>query len=160
MTQQMRVGIAIALLASTVGCGSGRPDRLEVSGRIVLDGQPLTMPEGATGFVQFVPSGARAAAGEIDSQGRFELTTFGDEGGGDGCVPGTHVVAVTVYQQLSPTARRWLAPKEYSNRKTSGLTVAIDQPTDTLELNLTWGGKKPFVERLAGGKEVDAALME
>ena len=161
MTERCRPFVALTLLlVAATGCGPARPSRVPVSGQIVVDGEPLTTNGNATAFVQFVPTGTRAASGEIDTDGRFELTTFGDEGGGDGCVPGTHTVAITVYEQLSPTARRWLIPKQYSNRKTSGLSVTVNEATKTLVIDLTWNGGQPFVERLAGAREVDPALTD
>jgi hypothetical protein len=43
---------------------------------------------------------------------------------------------------------KWHAPKKYFRYKSSGLTEEITGPTDSLVINLTWDGGKPFVERI------------
>lgn len=134
----------VVLLLSSIsllllGCGDGRPERVPVSGQVLIDGQPLTH-----GFVQVAPAGARPATGPIGPDGRFVLTTFEP---GDGCVPGQHPVAVIGVETLGPTSQRWLAPKQYASLNTSGLQVNIEGATDKLEINLTWKGAKPFEER-------------
>jgi len=132
------------LVVAALGCGDGRPERVAVTGQVLIDGKPL-----ATGFVRVVPEGARPAYGEIGPDGRFTLTIFGER---DGVVLGTHPVAVNAGQQLSETQTRWHAPKKYADPRTSGLTVTITGPTDALEpIKLSWEGGKPFVERTGGG---------
>jgi hypothetical protein len=78
--------ICVAVL---VGCsGSDHPATVPVSGTITLNGTPV---EGAT--VSFMTGGASLAAhGVTDIQGRYELSTFGEN---DGAVIGTHKVAIT-----------------------------------------------------------------
>ncbi|MBN2022675.1 MAG: hypothetical protein JW809_07755 [Pirellulales bacterium] len=127
------------LLSASLGCGDGRPERVAVSGQVLIDGKPLGF-----GFVRVVPGNARAAHGEIGPDGRFTLTTFEAS---DGAVRGTHPVAVHAGEHLSETKIRWHAPKKYADAKTSGLTVTIDGSTDAIApIELTWGGGKPFVE--------------
>ena len=108
----------------------------------------------------FIPAGDRPANSQLDSEGRFELTTFGDEGDPDGCVVGTHKVAITAYEMLGKSTRRWLVPKECRNYQTSGLAIAIDEATDSLEVNVSWDGEKPLVERIHGGEEYDPAVLD
>ncbi len=137
----LRVFIAAAMFAivSLAGCDDGRPQRVPVSGRVLIDGQPLTH-----GFVQVVPAGDRAASGKIGADGRFTLTTFEEN---DGCVLGTHAVAVIGLESMGAGAQKWHAPKIYASPETSGLTIDVTGPTDSIELNLTWDGGKPFIER-------------
>lgn len=130
-------------LVSASGCGDGRPKRVPVSGQVLIDGKPLDH-----GFIRVVPLGARPASGRIGPDGRFHLTTFEP---GDGAVLGTHSVSVTAGEALSDTATRWHAPKKYSNTQTSGLTVTINGPTDSLIVELTWDGAGPFVETVGNG---------
>jgi len=132
------VTVLALLLATVAGCDDGRPERVAVSGQVLIDGKPLTR-----GFVRFVPTGARPASGEIAPDGRFTLMTFEP---GDGAVTGTHAVSVIAVEQLNDTTRRWHAPKKYADPKTSRLTTTIDGPTDSLLIELTWDGGKPFVE--------------
>ena len=134
-----RLLIALLLCIPTVvGCGDGRPQRLSVSGRVLIDGEPLTH-----GFVRFVPKGARPSTGKLDSEGKFTLTCYGDN---DGVVPGIHRVEVDGAESISETQNRWHAPKKYARYKTSGLTQEITESTDSLTIDLTWDGGKPFVE--------------
>jgi hypothetical protein len=120
------------------GCGDGRPARVPVSGQVLLDGKPVPM-----GFIRVVPENGRAAAGTLDANGRFRLTTY-DEG--DGCILGTHGVEVLAKQRLSATQIRLLVPKRYFDVATSGLTVTIDKETDSLKVELVSHGQKPVVE--------------
>ncbi|HLA84137.1 MAG TPA: hypothetical protein VJL29_05040 [Thermoguttaceae bacterium] len=132
--------MAAAVFLTPAGCGDGRPARIPISGQVLIDGKPLTY-----GAIRVFPEGARPATAQIDSDGRFTLSTFEP---GDGVVPGTHQVMVFAAEILSATQQRWHAPKKYANPKTSGLTAKIDGPTDSLVIQLSWEGKKPFVERV------------
>ena len=127
------------------GCDDGRPKRVHVSGKVLIDGQPLK-----TGYIQFIPQGARPAGGKIDSEGRFQLTCFDP---GDGAVVGKHRVTVTASEFVSPTQTKWFAPKKYGDVTNSGLQQEITGPTDDVVINLTWDGGKPFVERTEADTE-------
>jgi len=131
------------------GCGSGRPKRVPVAGQVLIDGEPLK-----SGFIRVVPDDARPAVGEIRGDGHFRLTTFGE---GDGCVLGTHRVAVISREVLSPTAIRWLTPRKYHQAETSQLEVTIDGPQEDLKINLEWGGEEPTIERFEGEGDADPA---
>jgi hypothetical protein len=132
--------VAVLLVGVFAGCGDGRPRRVPVSGQVLIDGKPLRC-----GYVRVLPEKSRAATGTIDKQGRFQLTTFDP---GDGCVPGTHPVEVFAAEKAGPSAVRWLIPKDYQDEATSGLTVTIKEPTDSLVIKLSWKGGQPFVEQL------------
>jgi hypothetical protein len=132
--------VVCAALVAGMGCGGeSRPDRVPVSGTVMIDGEPLEH-----GFVQVVPSNARAASGKIGPGGRFELHTFDP---GDGCVPGKHQVAVIANESIDPQSQRWHAPKKYINPDESGLVIDITGPTTDLVIELSWDGGEPFVER-------------
>lgn len=150
------IGLAAAALASVLlsGCSDGRPRRVRVSGRVTIDGQPLR-----SGFVRLVPDNARPSVGRIEEDGSFTLTTFARE---DGSVPGQHRVAVVAYDESNPAQLRWLVPKKYNHPTTSGLTVDVTGPTNSLEIELTWGqqGPQPVVERHDTRGDVDPAAME
>jgi hypothetical protein len=127
-------------IAASLGCGDGRPARLAVSGQVLIDGKPLTY-----GYVRFVPEHGRPSGGRLDDQGRFTLSSYGEN---DGIIPGVHRVEVDGTEPLSATQRKWHAAKKYFRYRTSGLTQEITGPTDSLVINLTWDGGKPFVERV------------
>lgn len=143
---------AMAMLA-VAGCGDGRPERVPVSGRVTIDGKPLR-----SGFIRLVPTDARPSVGRIQEDGSFTLTTFTKK---DGSVPGTHGVAVVAYDEANPSQIRWLIPKKYSHANTSDLTVDIDGPTDSLEIELTWAGEDPqqAVEQYEAAGDIDPAQI-
>jgi hypothetical protein len=127
---------AVGLLLIAAGCGRPGPRPVPVSGQVLLDNRPLT-----DGFVRVLPETGRAAIGRIANDGRFTLTTFDK---GDGCLPGTHPVEVVGRTMTggedSPGgsgSNAWLAPKKYADFKTSGLSVQIDGPTDSLKIALS-----------------------
>jgi hypothetical protein len=133
----------ILLSVAVAGCDDGRPRRVPVSGQVLIDGRPLQV-----GAIRFSPDDGRPATGELDGQGRFSLSTFER---GDGCVLGTHRVAVISVEELNSTTRRWNTPMAYAAPSNSGLTQTIDGPTDSLLIELTWGTEKgPIIERFYG----------
>ncbi len=134
---------AAAWCAALVGCGDGRPERVPVSGRVLIDGKPLE-----AGNIRVHPPANRAASAAIGPDGKFTLSTYVF---GDGCVTGKHSVSVTASKQMNQQTMRWYAPKKYAAGETSGLTLEISEPTDSAEVNLSWEGGKPFDERILGG---------
>ncbi len=137
--------IAIAALSCSLGCGDGRPTRVPVSGRVLIDGEPVVH-----GNIRVFPQNARAASGQLGPDGRFELTTYDK---GDGCVLGTHVVTVNALEPINANSQRWHAPHKYRDVGTSDLTLEVTEANDAVEIQLTWDGGKPFIERSgdAGG---------
>ena len=131
MSKSILISAALAALMFA-GCGDGRPSVVKTSGQVFINGEPLTF-EG-DGFVQVIPVDSRPATGKINpSDGTFTLTTFVD---GDGVIPGEHPATILV-NALGPGGQSVnLLPREYSDASTSGLTVVIDQPTDSLKIEL------------------------
>jgi hypothetical protein len=132
-----RAALAVLLLALLSGC-SDRPSLVHVSGKVLIDGQPLTM-----GNIKFVPEGARASWGKLDQNGGFTLSCYEHH---DGAVPGTHRVQISAQEVLSGNKAKWHAPRKYADFRTSELSVSITEPTDDLTIDLTWDGAKPFIE--------------
>jgi hypothetical protein len=119
----------VALLGMlAIGCGQRRPQRVPVSGRVLIDGKPLTR-----GHVRFVPANDRPSSGDIGPDGRFTLSCFEFQ---DGAVVGKHRVAVIANEPVSETQMRWHAPDKYADHMTSGLVVEISEPTNQLEVKL------------------------
>lgn len=123
------------LVVTTAGCSDGRPERVEVSGKVLIDGKPLTL-----GNVKFVPANARPSAGKIDQSGHFTLTCYD---GADGVVPGEHRVQISSSKVLSDTEIHWYAPRKYASFRTSGITKEVTEATDEMLIEITWGDKKP-----------------
>jgi hypothetical protein len=123
------------MILSLVGCSDGRPDRVAVSGKVLIDGEPVPH-----GIVQFVSEGVRPSAGKLDQEGRFTLTCYDD---GDGIIPGNYKVMIAAKEILGETKVRWLAPQKYADYRNSGLSFEITEPTDDLTIELTWDGRKP-----------------
>lgn len=114
-----------------------------MAGRVVIDGRPLEQ-----GNVRVHPPGDRAATGKLGPNGQFTLSTYEL---GDGCVVGNHPVSINAMEVVNSTTLRWHTPKEYRESATSGLSIDVTEPTNDLEIQLTWNGGKPFTERVAGG---------
>lgn len=132
--------LLLALAGGIVGCSDGRPERVPVSGQVFIDGEPLTM-----GNIKFVPQNARPSAGKIDKNGHFILTCYD---GNDGAVRGVHRVQVSANEIISDSKIRWFAPRKYADFRTSDITIEIDEPTDSLVIELAWEGRKgPYVEK-------------
>ena len=128
----------VVIVALTVGCGEPS-NRTSVTGRVTLDGEPLT-----EGGVSTKIDGGRGSSGQIQPDGTFEL---GHPADGPGAALGTHRVTVTAFNvdagaldddsvEISGPIRS-LVPIRYSSPKTSGLSfeVTADGENDfTLEL--------------------------
>jgi hypothetical protein len=136
---------AATLVMPWMGCSDGRPTRVPVSGRVLIDGQPL-----ANGNIRFHSKEHRPASAKINPDGSFTLSTYEF---GDGCVEGEHPVSINGSQLINPMTMRWLAPKKYANAATSELVYNVSGPTDNAEFNVTWDGSKPFDERIIGSGE-------
>ena len=135
--RQLLVGAA--LMIAFAGCGDGRPPRVPVSGSVLIDGQPLTR-----GNIKFVPEGGRPSAGSIGEDGKFTLTCYD---GNDGAIPGMHRVQVASNRIISDSKIEWFAPRSYADFRTSGIEVQIQEPTNDLKIELTWGNRRgPYIE--------------
>jgi hypothetical protein len=132
------VPILGAMFAFCTGCGPKMPERVKVSGQVLIDGKPLSH-----GFVFFVPTGGRPSRAPLDSEGRFVLSSFGEK---DGAAIGTHRVGVLAREEVGAKTIKWHAPKKYGDYTTSGIEKQITGSTDNLLIELTWAGDQPFTE--------------
>lgn len=133
---------AISLTLS--GCSDGQADHFVISGQVLIDGEPVS-----GGDIKFVPRGGRPSGGTIENDGRFTLTCYDGE---PGVIPGAHRVEIVCSEIISATTMRWNAPRKYANFLTSGLEFEVNESNDSLEINLTWGKGKPFVEKILAGE--------
>jgi len=145
---RQHLGILVAVVAGVLlgvpGCSDNAVERVPVSGRILIDGEPL-----ASGTIIVIPKDVRQAGGKIVN-GEFSLMTYEK---GDGTALGTHQVSIYSAETLGPSARKWMIPKHYAVASKSGLTITVDGPTDDALFELSWKGGKPFVERSDYGGE-------
>jgi hypothetical protein len=121
------------------GCDS-RPTRVPVTGTVLIDGQPLKK-----GFVRFIPESGRASSGELNAEGRFQLSTFEDH---DGALLGKHQVEIIAVENPTAQSVRYLTPVKYRNAETSGIAIEITKPEPALEIKLAWDGEQPMEETL------------
>ena len=138
------MAIVCVAVVITSGCGDGRPARVPISGQVLIDGKPVTQ-----GSIAIIPENARASSSEIGPDGRFTMSCFDDK---DGVVPGTHVVTVISFEVIDSQSRKWLVPPKYSDPETSDAKITIGEADDSLTINLSWDGGKPFVERFVSGE--------
>jgi hypothetical protein len=125
---------ALLTMGLIVGCGESIefPETFPVSGKVTYKGEPV--PKGT---ITFQPDEGQAAVGEIQSDGTYKLSTFGE---GDGALPGHHRVFV-IANTADPTkipgsSPGWkppkdLVPKKYNKLETSGLQANVEKsPTE------------------------------
>jgi hypothetical protein len=130
--------VGVALVCSS-GCGDGRPERVPVSGVVLIDGQPLKQ-----GNIKFVPKAGRPSAGKIGPDGRFSLTCYD---GSDGAILGNHQVQVASNRVISDSKIEWFAPPDYADFRTANIDVEISEPVDDLKIELSWGARKgPYIQ--------------
>jgi hypothetical protein len=137
----MASSASLVALVALSGCGDGRPGRVPVSGKVVIDGEPLT-----SGSVVFVPEHGRQSIGNLDKDGHFVLSSYASN---DGAVLGKHKIRILTLENLSETTLKYHAPKRYEDVQTSGLSEVITGPTDSVLISLTWEGDphgKPYTE--------------
>jgi hypothetical protein len=137
--RNVRQTLLVCAAITLAGCGDGRPERVPVSGTVLIDGQPLTR-----GYVKFVPADGRPSLGKLGDDGKFALTCFD---GGDGAIPGTHRVQVSANRIISANKIEWYAPRKYADFRTSEIEIQVVEPVDNLTIELTSGGRKmPYIE--------------
>jgi hypothetical protein len=113
--------LSVSALLLVGGCSS-EPDlqTAVVTGRVTLDGKPLT-----SGEVIFVPDDTKGnsgpiGAGAIQPDGQYEIWTVGQKGALLGC----HRIRVTAVDKTKPLAP-WMIPIKYGYDDRSGLTANV-----------------------------------
>lgn len=121
--------LASASLMLFSGCfGQKGLETAPASGIVTYNGKPLSF-----GRVSFRPEAGSPATGEIQSDGTFALSTYGN---GDGAIVGTHQVSITSTEAdagtMAETAAntemavpKSLIPKKYTSFATSELTAEV-----------------------------------
>jgi hypothetical protein len=119
-----------------LGCGGqsdvyGVGQVVPVEGQVFVQGQPLRLPNGSYGRVWFHPDEGRGntcpqpAQADIDSEGRFHLTTRGQVG----VPPGWYkvmIVATEPGDSRKPSKlRKSFVNRRYAAVETSGLAIEV-----------------------------------
>jgi hypothetical protein len=140
------------ILLVLCGCGKdpNQPDLVPMSGKVLLDDQPL-----AGADITFIPVGGTkgsGSTGRTDAEGVYKLTAIR---GGSGAVPGEYRVVISkrvmsdgsdfpANSKLPPIespAKETLSP-EYSDRQQSKLTATVPAQGETKDFQLK-ASKKP-----------------
>lgn len=132
-------GLGLLLCLAIAGCGSRRLPVAPVEGSVLYRGKPLT-----SGSVTFLSAEGPVAVGEIQQDGTFRLSTYGD---GDGAPIGTHQVAVSSLREPTAQERAKAAgseplenlpaiPQKYFNPATSGLTAEVKSQNEPFRFEL------------------------
>src|SRR5688572_28324839 len=79
----------VLLLAASVGCGGSSTKMAPVAGKVLLDGEPVTI-----GYVTTMPLAGPGAKGVIQPDGSFVLGTLTES---DGASIGAHRVSIASY---------------------------------------------------------------
>lgn len=143
------IGVMVAAL---LGCGPSGPELGRVTGRVMMEGQPVT-----AGSVSFWPGDGRPARGSIAEDGTYELTTFKRN---DGALVGEHRVTIKATRLSEPVpeldstaaeiahfsrkgAKRiraahvtWVVPEEYSEVDTSPLVATVVSGQNELDFSI------------------------
>jgi len=127
-----RMPVLLGLLACgcwCAGCGTGAPPTGSVSGKVTLNGQPLT-----TGVVTFVNEETGAGASdELDPSGSYRIESIR-----------TGEYNVAVHQAPLPPEQvgsraelpKLNIPDKYLTPETSGLTATVNKGTNTRDFSL------------------------
>jgi hypothetical protein len=137
--RRFAVGLFLAVGAVRPGCGPAEnlPECAPVSGKVTINGQPLS-----NAMITFHPEkGENRGQAASDAEGKYTLTTYASE---DGAVVGKHTVTVERYilpmpstpGGKLPTAKSEV-PKKYFTPETSPLKVEVKSgQNNVIDLNL------------------------
>jgi hypothetical protein len=125
------VCIVAMVAVGSVGCRPGYQNVSPVTGRVTLDGVPLSEAQ-----VMFLPTTGRPSTGETNAEGIYELVyTFKQKG----AEHGMHTVRVTTaYTRQDYTVGKERVPKMYNEQST--LQKEVRQGRNTIDLALVSGG--------------------
>lgn len=133
------LAIVVSLVVFESGC-KRHPRVVPVSGVVRYNGKPLPF-----GSILFQPNKGQTAAGDIQADGSFKLSSYADD---DGAVPGSHRVSVSCFEGQRPgkspppggggvSLGKLLIPLKYTRLGSSGLTAEVkDAAGQSFEFNL------------------------
>jgi hypothetical protein len=128
-----RVALTIGCFAlvGAVGCSSGGPDIVPVSGKLTRNGKPVPFVT-----VYFQPTSGRPSLGNCDGEGRFKLGYTRDQ---DGAKVDTHSVYVVYFGEAAagpaPADFKQIYAK-YGTPELSPLKIEVKKAVSDLEIKL------------------------
>ena len=145
-----RWAAVVAVVALASGCG--RSGLASVQGNLVYpDGRPAKELAGCTVvFEATMPDGKPVGAvGEVDAEGRFEMTTNKP---GDGAPLGTNKVSINPrWRGESDRPDPLPVQQKYASAATSGLTVEVKPGSNSVTLTVEPASAKPM--KGTGGRD-------
>lgn len=138
-----RVCCAFAAVVAVLAAGCGGSGLAPVRGQLVYpDGQPAKELVGCSVVFEASNSDGKAfgATGEVDAEGRFELTTNKP---GDGAPVGVNKVALNPRWRGSERADPLPVLDKYASTATSGLTVEVKPGGNDVKLTVEPKPTKP-----------------
>lgn len=119
---------AIALLATAVGCNSGKPMG-QVQGKVTLDGMPVKGLE--VNFLPKDPALGTTATGYTQTDGTYKLYYPGDQ---EGAPVGDYTVSIAGGETSEETGARVTVPAKYNAQTELARTVAPGENNFDFEL--------------------------
>jgi len=102
----------VLICVASLGCGSKGPELGSVTGKVTLDGKPVT-----NGLVTFKPvAGGREATGRTDANGQYELLYIDRKG----ALLGQHNVTVITLKEAAPVVAMSSDSPEYAKQAAGG----------------------------------------
>ena len=124
----VRISLTLCLLATSIGCGDSPEKFYPVSGKILVNGKPLSGV--AQGSVSFHADGTKGnqtmhqPIGAINADGSYELITVGRKG----APLGWYKVIVSAYAnkvEEGPVTPRLMLDKKYYSAETTELRIEV-----------------------------------
>lgn len=144
--QAAAVGFLVVGSLLLTGCGN---ELAQVSGVVTMDGEPLRGGDRIHATVYFQPASGEgtSAAGVIDENGEYQLST----GSQRGIPPGEYVVTFSATEMIPPqdggstySGRRISDPK-YASVKTSGIRFEVEEGNNQFDIPIE--SAPPALER-------------
>ncbi|MEM9186250.1 MAG: hypothetical protein AAGB00_07110 [Planctomycetota bacterium] len=126
----------LALIGLTVGCSE---QTAQVGGKVLLDGEALSIRDSQRGMVVFRPvAGGATCTGLIDKLGEYQVAT----GSRSSLVPGDYLVSVRVIELVEATssgeapAGKPITPAVYADPLTSGISFLVKSGRNQCDISL------------------------
>lgn len=129
LTRRFAGGVCLLLAGLAMGCAQDGPELAEVSGRVMLDGQPLPEAE-----VLFEPEHGRPSRGTTDEEGEYRLQYTPQR---QGALIGKHTVRISTYRAEDDSGQQEVperVPEDYNTA--SALTKLVEPSGNRFDFDL------------------------